>query len=47
MLDLATMTKGIHTCKDIFVEMQPLLHLGDTTMHTHEGGIQEIQMSIV
>lgn len=47
MLDASTTEQSIHTGVNIFVEMETLLSLRDTTASSHENTVQEIRMSVM
>lgn len=46
MLDATSTAEGEHTGKDIFVEMQALLRLRNTTSSVHVDGIEEIGLRV-
>ena len=47
VLDTATTQQSVHTSVNIFVEMQTLLSLGDTTTGGHEDTVEEIGMTVM
>lgn len=47
MLDPSASSECVHTGVDIFVQVQTLLCLGDTTSSVHVNGIQEIRMTVM
>jgi hypothetical protein len=47
MLYATTTEEGIHTGVNIFVEMETLLSLGDTTTSCHEDTVEEIRVTVM